>query len=393
VKILVAPNAYKGTITARVVSEAISVGISHVIPEAEIVVLPVCDGGDGALDTFLDIVGGFRRSSSVCGPLGNKVIAEWGIINDGKTAFIETARAFGLALVPGHKCDPTKTTSRGVGELILSALDLGIRDFVIAVGGSANNDGGMGLLRALGFRFLDASGNDLPEGGVALKKLASIETSGKDERLKDSEFLILSDSTVPLTGKEGVSIMYSPGKGATPEDALELDEALSKYADVIEEAFGRSMHDSPCGGAGGGVVCATEVFLESSISLGIDAALEALNFNDALEGADLVVTGEGQIDEQTVFNKAPIGVAKRAKESKIPVIALCPLVGEGFEIVYEHGINCVVAIASTDGWTEPGTVVTEEVITTCVIDLFSQLKDSGSLESMHLSRRYQSRRL
>lgn len=391
-KIVIAPNAFKGTITARIVAEAISAGISRVLPDAETIISPVCDGGDGALDTFLDIVGGFRRSSSVCGPLGNTVIADWGIINEGKTAFIETARAFGLALVPGNKCDPTKTTSRGVGELILSALDLGIRDFVVAVGGSANNDGGTGLLRALGIRFLDAKGNDLPEGGIALKELARIDARGKDERLNDSKFLVLSDSTVPLTGEKGVSIMYSPGKGASSEDAVELDKALTRYADVIEREFGRSMHDTPSGGSGGGVPCATEVFLNSSMSLGIDAVLEVLNFDALLEGADLVMTGEGQIDEQTIYNKAPIGVAKRAEENNIPVMAVCALVGEGYEKVYEHGIDCVIIIASTAGWTGIGSVVTEEMITDSVKDVFSQLKGSGSLEPMALQRGYRFRR-
>jgi glycerate kinase len=387
-KIVVAPNAFKGTILSEDVAAAITTGIKRVLPDAEVVEAPVSDGGDGSLSTFLDIFDGISRASTVCGPLGEPVEAEWGIINDGKTAFIETALAFGLALVPLEKRNPSITTSRGVGDLIVSALDLGLRDFIIAVGGSANNDGGTGVLRALGAKFLDEKGRELEDGGLALQRLAHIELGHIDHRIKESTILVLSDSSVPLTGEIGVSIMYSPGKGASKEMAYDLDKALRHYAEIIRRQYGVDVEKMPCAGSGGGVVCAIEVFLNAHRAFGIDVVLEKLKFDTLLSGADLVITGEGMVDTQTIYNKAPIGVAQAAARANIPVLVVCAKLGEGFEKVYAHGVDAIVAIGEGRGWCGSEKTVDEDLLRLSAEDVFKQLKATGDFSLKRVKRFY-----
>jgi len=357
-KIVIAPNAFKGTLTAEKIATAISRGVREVFSDLEVFTVPVSDGGDGILETLLGVLDGEKHSSIVNNPLRDPIEANWGVINNGKTVFIETALAFGLALIPEDKWNPAVTTSRGIGDIIRVGLNKGIRDFMIAVGGSANNDGGTGMMKALGVKFLDKYGDDLPDGGLALQNLDKIDISGIDPRLKECTFTVLSDSTVPLTGETGVSIMYSPGKGASIEMAQELDKALVNYAEVILDTFGIDMKKTSCGGAGGGVVCAAQVFLDNlTLELGIDVVLKELKFNDKIKDADLIITGEGCIDIQTIYNKAPIGVAKRAKLKDIPVLAVCAILGDGYEKVYEHGISSISAISGKNGWGESGSIV------------------------------------
>ena len=382
-KIVIAPNAFKGTMTAGEAAEAMAKGIRKVLNNAEIIVAPVSDGGDGSLDTLIDILNGERCSSIVNGPLGEPVEAEWGIINNGNTVFIETARAFGLTLVPFHRRDPGITTSKGIGDIINSGLDLGIRDFIVAVGGSANNDGGTGMMKALGVRFLDKNGNNLKEGGLDLKRLNKIDISKMDPRVEESKFMVLSDSTVPLTGSTGVSIMYSPGKGASIETAYELDKALVNYADVIFKQFKLDVKTAPCGGSGGGIVCAAQVFWSNvALALGIDYVLKKIKFNAIITGADLVITGEGCIDEQTIYNKAPIGVARWAKRNSIPVLGICALVGSGYKEVYNNGMDGLVVISGKKGWVKENTIVTDKMITDATVDVFKQLKNIINRENM-----------
>ena len=259
---------------------------------------------------------------------------------------------------------------------MVSALDLGLRDFIIAVGGSANNDGGTGVLRALGARFLDGEGKELEDGGLALQRLAHIDLSNMDRRIKESSILVLSDSSVPLTGEIGVSIMYSPGKGASKEMALELDKALRHYAEVIRSQFNIDVEQMPCAGSGGGVVCAIEVFLNAHRAFGIDVVLEKLKFDTLLAGADLVITGEGQVDAQTIYNKAPIGVAQAAAKANIPVLAVCAKLGDGYEKVYDYGVGAIAAVAAENGWCNVGETVNEELLRISTEDIFKQLKIS-----------------
>jgi len=375
-KIVIAPNAYKGTITAATVAEAIAQGVQISLPDAETVIAPVADGGDGTLETLLGIFHGIRRSSVVCGPIGDAVEADWGIIHQGNTAVIEAAHAFGFALMPKDRMEPGITTSRGVGNLIVSALDLGIRDFVLAIGGSANNDGGSGMMRALGMQFFDHDGNDLEEGGLALQRLVTIDDSGLDPRLADSTFQVLSDSTVPLTGTSGVSLMYSPGKGASPEIAVALDDALTWYSKIIKEQFEKDMSQMSSAGSGGGVVGAIEVFLDAKPSLGIEVILKEMNFDDILHNTDLVITGEGQIDEQTIYDKAPCGVAKKAKEFQLPVLTINARVGNGWRAVLEHGIDAVIAVVSDNE-----TAVNEQMLREKTAAAIASANASGALAS------------
>ncbi len=379
-KILIAPNAFKGTIMAQDVAQSIMSGILRVCPDACIVNLPVSDGGDGSLDTFIKIFSGHCRVNTVTGPLGESVSAKWGVINEGRTAFIETALAFGLALVPEDRRNPSITTSRGVGDLIKCALDIGIRDFIIGVGGSANNDGGTGMLSSLGIKFLDENGVPLKLGGGNLHDLHEINVDCLDERIKDSKILVLSDSSVPLTGSTGVSLMYSPGKGASKEMALNLDNALTHYAGVVRKQFGWKIEDVPGSGAGGGVVSAAEFFLKADKAYGIDMVLQKLNIDEKLKGVDLVITGEGQIDEQTVYMKAPIGVAKAAKQVNKPVLAICAKTGNRFEMVYDEGVDGIVCVSGEDNWSKVDNIVNEANIEDAIADVFLQILKFNSFD-------------
>ena len=378
-KILIAPNAFKGTITSGDVANAINDGIIQAIPGADNILIPVSDGGDGSLATFSEIFNGSIRSSVVSDPLGGPVEAHWCIMHAGQAAFIETALAFGLSLVPMSKRNPYITTSRGVGDLINAGLDLGLNDFIIGVGGSANNDGGSGMLRSLGARFLDKNGMDLGEGGYELRRLEKIILDDINPKILDANILMLSDSSVPLVGETGVSIMYSQGKGATSEMAKNLDTSLRRYADVVYECTNVDISTKASTGAGGGITYAGEVFLGAEIQYGIDVVLDKLNFESQLSGVDLVIVGEGQLDEQTIYNKAPIGVSKLAKKYNIPVLSVSATLGNGFENAYEHGINLVVNLSGKNKWFECGTIINEKMISDVLKQVFIQIS-SGKID-------------
>ena len=341
---MVAPNAFKGNMEAQKVACAMIEGIKEVSKKIEIVDLPLSDGGDGALEIYKQIFDGVLCCDKVSGPLGEILNTTWCKLNDGKTMFIESALVFGLALLPENKQNPCVTTSRGIGELIKIGLSRGIRDFVVSIGGSANNDAGKGMLSALGVRFLDKDGNELASGGLSLKDLVEIDVSGLDNRLKEAKISVLCDSSVPLTGQKGVSLMYSTGKGATKEQAIKLDKALRNYARIVNEKFGVDLNNKPSAGSGGGVVSAFEVFLKARIEYGIDFFLDKLNAIEKLKDVSLVLTAEGKVDEQTIQNKAPIGIAKLAKSLNIPTVAICAVLGENYQKVYDYGIIDVQSI-------------------------------------------------
>jgi len=375
--VLISPNAFKGSMTSLQAANAIRRGIDESGVATETTVVPVADGGDGSLTTILEIFSGSQREVRVSGPIQRKITASWGIINEGKTAFIETALIYGLALLADDERNPYVTTSRGIGEAILVGLDLGLRDFVISVGGSANNDAGTGMLKALGGKFLDDEGNELVDGGYALRDLHSIDLGGMDPRLKDSRFLILSDSSVPLVGPKGVSIMYSPGKGATQEMALELDASLRNFATVAEQVIGINYGEVPSSGSGGGVVSAGQYFLGGRVEYGIEYVLNRLDFDQYLNDVDLVVVGEGQLDEQTVYNKAPIGVAKRAHAKGVHVVSVSALLGDGYEEVFNHGINVVVSANPYGTIPDQAKQLTESGLSKLVCEAFAQLSEAS----------------
>ena len=343
-KVVIAPQSFKGSISALDAARAMEQGVKRVISDAETVLVPVADGGDGTLETLVEATGGDIRSANVTGPIGEPVEAEWGALGDGESAMIEMARTSGLALLSLDERDPLRTTTYGLGEIIREALDAGFRSFIVGIGGSATNDGGAGMAQALGVRLQDESGNDLPPGGAALADLRKIDTSGLDARAAASQFSVACDVSNPLTGPEGASAVYGPQKGATPDLVEQLDDALGNFAEVVERDIGRSINDVPGSGAAGGLGGGMMAFLDGSLRAGVDIVLDQVGLNEQLEGADLVITGEGQLDFQTVYHKAPIGVAWRAKERGIPVIAISGSLGQGFEDVHPEGIDAVASI-------------------------------------------------
>jgi len=345
-KIVIAPQTFKGSISALGVAQAMKEGVKRVLSDAETVLVPVADGGDGTLETLVESSGGETHTSEVTGPLGEVVSAQWGAMGDGRTALVEMARTSGLALVPAEKRDPRVTTTYGLGEVIQGALAEGFRSFIVGIGGSATNDAGAGMAQALGIRLLDEDGRDLPVGGAALTRLDRIDVSGRGRAAGEAAFEVACDVTNPLTGPEGASAVYGPQKGATPEMVTQLDAALTHFAQVVQRDIGVDIDDVPGAGAAGGLGGGLIAFLGGSLRAGVDIVLDAVGLEGQLEGADLVITGEGQMDFQTVYNKAPIGVARLAKARGIPVIGVSGSLSDGYADVHEHGIDAAFAITS-----------------------------------------------
>ncbi len=343
-KIVIAPDSYKGSIYASDAARAMAEGVRRVLPDAEVVLVPVADGGDGTLETLVETSGGRIITSDVTGPLGETVSAQWGAMGDGVTAVAEMARTSGLALVSLEDRDPLNATTYGLGEVILEALEAGYRRFILGIGGSATNDAGAGMAQALGVRLLDADGAELPPGGAALARLVRIDVSGLDPRAVDAEFDVACDVNNPLTGPEGASAVYGPQKGATPEMIEQLDAALSNFANVVKRDLGADVNGVPGSGAAGGLGGGIMAFLGGRLRPGVDIVLDTVDLASRLDGADLIITGEGCMDFQTVYNKAPIGVARLAGERNIPVIGVSGSLGDGFTDVHEHGISAAVAI-------------------------------------------------
>ena len=344
-KIVIAPDGFKGNLSALQVAQAIDKGIKHVVPDALTTIKPMADGGEGTVQALVDATGGKLMTTEVTDPLGGRVLAHWGLLSDRVTGVIEMASASGLPLVPPDKRNPLLTTTYGTGELILAALESGCRKLIIGIGGSATNDGGAGMTQALGARLLDSTGAELPFGGAALANLERIDVANLDSRLADCEVLIASDVSNPLCGAQGASAVYGPQKGATPEMVAQLDAALAHYADVIQRDLGIRVKDVPGAGAAGGLGAGLIVFLKAELIPGIDIVIQATNLVEHLKDADLVFTGEGRLDSQTACGKVPTGVAKKAKEFGLPVIAIAGEILDDYHIVYEHGIDAVLSIA------------------------------------------------
>ncbi|ANC78721.1 glycerate kinase [Fictibacillus phosphorivorans] len=356
-KIVIAPDSFKESMTAAEVCRAVEAGFKSTFPQAEYVHVPVGDGGEGTVTSVVDATGGKMVEVEVTGPLGEKVDAFYGVTGDGKTAVIEMAAASGLHLVPREKRNPCVTTTRGTGELILDALNRGVERIVLGLGGSATNDGGTGMASALGVKFLNENGEELPAGGEALRELLSIDVSGLDARLQSLKLDVACDVTNPLTGPHGASAVFGPQKGATPEMVGMLDESLKKYAEVVERNLGVAVDELAGAGAAGGLGAGIVAFLDGKLQSGIDLVLDVIHFEDAVQDADLVIVGEGRIDAQTIHGKAPVGVAKRAKavEDGVPVVAIAGSIGPDYEAVYDHGIDAVFSVMN-------GVVTLEEAL-------------------------------
>ncbi|MCG6221914.1 glycerate kinase [Vibrio diabolicus] len=342
-KVVIAPDSFKESLTAKQVSEAIKTGLARVWHDAEFVTVPVADGGEGTVQSLIDATQGEQVFTTVTAPLGNDVEAFYGILGDGETAVIEMAEASGLHLVPSDARDPKLTSSIGTGQLIKHALDRGIQRLIIGLGGSATNDGGVGMLTALGVTFLDESGHAITPNGDGLAALASIDISGLDPRLATCEVLVACDVDNPLCGDKGASAIFGPQKGATVSDVTLLDNALRKVGELTEQATGKHVLTRGGAGAAGGMGAALLGYTPARLQPGIEIVLETVKLAQHVADADIVFTGEGRIDHQTAHGKTPMGVAQVAKQFDLPVIALAGCVGDNYQAVYECGIDAVFA--------------------------------------------------
>ncbi|WP_025562600.1 glycerate kinase [Psychromonas sp. SP041] len=343
-KIVIAPDSFKESLTAKEVCIAIETGFKRVFPEATYCLIPVADGGEGTVQSLVDATQGEILNLQVTGPISESVDAFYGLLGDGShTAVIEMAAASGLHHVPEHLRDPKLTSSYGTGELIKAALDHGATKIIIGLGGSATNDGGIGMLSALGVSFLDKNNHSIIANGAGLQHIKSINIDGLDARLANCEILVACDVDNPLCGNHGASHVFGPQKGATPEDIQLLDDALKHYGDCIKQQFNIDVLNQAGAGAAGGMGAALMAFTNATLKPGIDLVLEAVQLNHYMDKTDLVITGEGRIDNQTIYGKTPMGVAKIAKKFDIPVIGIAGSLGKDHQAVYGCGIDAVFA--------------------------------------------------
>ncbi|AGB40995.1 glycerate kinase [Halobacteroides halobius DSM 5150] len=343
-KVLIAPDAFKGSLTAIEVAKSLEKGLKKASTEFEIEKVPMADGGEGTVRSLVDATNGQIMTKEVVGPLGDKVEAYLGILGDQNTAVIEMAAASGLPLVPKEKRDPTKTTTYGTGELIKYALDKGCRNLIIGIGGSATNDCGVGMAQALGVKFLNAKGKEVGFGGEELENIEKIDLANRDPRIKETTIQVACDVDNPLYGKEGAAYVYGAQKGATPEMIEKLDQGLQKVAQVIKLDLGIEINDIPGAGAAGGLGAGLLAFLNANLKSGIDIVLDTIAFSKKVKDVDFVITGEGMIDSQTIYGKTPIGVAKVAKKYSIPVIGIAGSLDSNSDEIYQAGIDALFSI-------------------------------------------------
>jgi glycerate kinase len=344
-KIIVAPNSFKGSLSASQAAAAIARGVREARPDAEVVEIPVADGGEGTVEALVSARHGTFRSVEVEGPLGDPVQAIYGLIDDGRTGVVELASASGLTLIPAEKRDPRRTSTYGFGELLDAVRKQGIDSIIAGIGGSATNDGGAGMAQALGYRLLDAGGRELGRGGAALAQLMRIDATGLDPAWRSVSVMVASDVTNPLTGPQGASYIYGPQKGADQMAVRELDQALAHLAEIFERDLDKRVADVPGAGAAGGAGAGLIAFLDARLVPGAPLVVDASGFDKALPGARLVITGEGRVDAQTAFGKAPGEVAKRAHRAGIPTLLLAGSRGPGWESLISMGVNSVVTLA------------------------------------------------
>ena len=339
-RVLVAPQAFKGSLDAVDVAAAVARGLRRVWPDAVVDELPLADGGEGTVRALVRATRGKVHLARVHDPLGREIEAEWGTLGDGKTAVVEMAAASGLPLLLHDERDPRTTSTRGTGELILEAAASGAHRIVIGIGGSATNDGGAGMARALGYRFLDQEGRDLPEGGAALARLHHLEGQ-TDPRLVRPAIEVACDVRNPLLGELGASAVYGPQKGATPAMISELDTALERFADVVEGFVGRGIRDVPGAGAAGGLGAGLLAFLDARLRSGAEIVLEAARFDDRVAKADLVITGEGRVDAQSAYGKLTQAVTEASRRAGVPVAAIAGGTGAGYEALFAAGLDAL----------------------------------------------------
>lgn len=343
-KIVIAPDSYKESLTAMEVATAIEAGFKQVLPHAEYIKLPMADGGEGTVQSLIDATGGSIIEHRVTAPLGNTVTGFYGLMGNGETAVIEMAAASGLHLVEPELRNPLHTTTYGTGELIKAALDKGVKHIIVGIGGSATNDGGIGMAQALGIKLLDNNGDELAFGGGSLADLVSIDISNKDPRLANVTLEVACDVDNPLCGIKGASHVFAPQKGATPEMVTILDNNLRHYADIMKKQLNKDVKDIAGAGAAGGLGATLLGLFDATLRPGIEIVMDAVNLSDIVSNADLVITGEGRIDSQTIHGKTPIGVARTAKKFNLPVIGIAGCLSHDCAVVYDYGIDAVFSV-------------------------------------------------
>ncbi|WP_160286138.1 glycerate kinase family protein [Pseudomonas knackmussii] len=373
-KLVIAPDSFKESLSAPDVAAAIARGWLRARPADEILLRPMADGGEGTVDAVLEATGGERRECLVRGPLGTPVQAHWGWLEEG-SAVIEMAAASGLHLVPAHQRDATRTSSFGTGELIRAALDAGARKIILGLGGSATNDGGLGLLQALGVRFLDEQGAPLGDGGAELARLHSIDVAGLDVRLRAVEVEVAADVDNPLCGPRGASAVFGPQKGASPAQVEQLNAALQRYAQVAAQVLGEDHCAYPGVGAAGGLGFAARAFLGARFRPGIELVAEVAGLAEAMQGAALAITGEGRLDAQSLHGKTPVGVARVAAAAGVPVIALAGSLGEGYVRVHDNGIAAAFSLT-------PGPISLAQSMAGAAVELEARTEELARLWSL-----------
>lgn len=343
-KYVVAPDSFKESMTAKEVCNAMEKGIKEADSAAEVIKVPMADGGEGTVDSLVDATHGQRVIVEVTGPLGNKISAYYGILGNGTTAVIEMAKASGLEIVEKKKRNPMITTTFGTGELIRDALDHNVKEIIIGLGGSSTNDGGSGMAQALGAKLLDQNNHQIPFGGGNLDKLDKIDISNLDSRLQDVKIILASDVTNPLIGKEGASRVFGLQKGATPEMVEKLENNLQHYAEIVKRDLNKDVASLSGAGAAGGLGAGLMAFTTCEMRRGVDLAIEVTKLEEKIRDADYVFTGEGGTDFQTKFGKTPYGVAKLGKKYHKPVISLAGYLGEGIDSLYSEGFTAIFGI-------------------------------------------------
>tara|TARA_Y100001970_G_scaffold293949_1_gene444959 strand:+ start:50202 stop:51338 length:1137 start_codon:yes stop_codon:yes gene_type:complete len=345
-KILISPQEFKESLTGLEVAKAIQVGINNIDSSIETVLVPVADGGDGTLQTMVDVTGGEIVEETVSDPLGRKISSVWGKLGDDNSAVIEMAKASGLALLKDKEKSATLTSTYGTGELFKKALDNGISNFIVGIGGSATNDGGAGFISALGAKLFDENNNLIEPCGKNLNQITKIDMTNFDNRIQNISVKVACDVTNPLCGEEGASAIFGPQKGASPSEIKFLDENLLHWANLIKDHLGKDILNVPGSGAAGGLGAGLMAFTNAELSIGANIVLDSLEYEKHLEGVDLVIVGEGSTDKSTQFNKSPVAVAMRAKKLGIPVICLSGSIGDGYKDSRELGITSFFSIVS-----------------------------------------------
>jgi glycerate 2-kinase len=371
-KVVIAPDSFKESLSALEVANAVEQGFLEVFPDAEYVKVPMADGGEGLVHSLVSAVEGQVIKHGVTGPLGEKVEGFFGLIHDGKTAVIEMAASSGLHLLSPEERNPLHTTTFGVGELLLAALEYNVETVILGLGGSSTNDGGAGMVQALGGKLLDVNGCEIGFGGGALANLHSINLEDFDGRLNEIRFEVACDVENPLLGETGASAVFGPQKGATPELVRVLDQNLGHFARIIERDLGMDVSEIPGAGAAGGLGAGLLAFLPCQLRKGIQIVVEATGLEDHIRDASLVITGEGKIDSQTIYGKTPLGVAAVAQKYNVPVIALAGSLGAGYQAVYQHGITSVFSIV-------PGITTLEDALKNAHQNIVNTTRNIASL--------------